>query len=94
MDNSKRTDDSIENYSLFKVNYDGMFDDRPLSYEDVYGGGCFDVCGSFKGFDCIEEPVGCDDGSLSSKIKDKFSNEVILDDVVSSPYTLSMLLKR
>nr|GEW83831.1 phospholipase-like protein [Tanacetum cinerariifolium] len=34
------------------------------SYEDVYGGVCFDVCGLFKGFDCIEEPVGCDDGSL------------------------------
>nr|GEX62708.1 putative reverse transcriptase domain-containing protein [Tanacetum cinerariifolium] len=63
------------------------------SYEDVYGGGCFDVCGSFKGFDCIEEPVGCDDGSLSGKIKDKFSNKVILDDVVSSPATLSMLFK-
>nr|GEY42220.1 hypothetical protein [Tanacetum cinerariifolium] len=65
-----------------------------LSYEDVYGGGCFDVCGSFKGFDCIEEPVGCDDGSLPVKIKDDFSNQVILDDVMSSPSTLSMLLKR
>ncbi|GJV24203.1 hypothetical protein Tco_1376898 [Tanacetum coccineum] len=64
------------------------------SYEDVYGGGFFDVSGSFKGFDCIEEPVGCDDGSLPVKIKDEFSNEVILDDVVSSPATLSMLLKR
>ncbi|GJW11140.1 hypothetical protein Tco_1576967 [Tanacetum coccineum] len=63
-------------------------------YEDVYGGGCFDVSGSFKGFDCIEEPVGCDDGSLPVKIKDEFENEVILDDVVSSPATLSMLLKR
>nr|GEU88353.1 transposase, MuDR, MULE transposase domain protein [Tanacetum cinerariifolium] len=31
------------------------------SYEDVYGGGCFDVSGTFKGFDCIEEPVGCGD---------------------------------
>nr|GEY79744.1 hypothetical protein [Tanacetum cinerariifolium] len=63
-------------------------------YEDVYGGGCFDVSGSFKGFDCIEEPVGCDDGSLSVKIKDEFKNEVILDDVVSSPANLLMLLKR
>nr|GEX14476.1 phospholipase-like protein [Tanacetum cinerariifolium] len=128
MDNSKRINDSTENYSLFKVKYDGMFDERPLrkeenvllfkgricmriflhadcvndhfdvldnwSYEDVYGGGCFDVCGSFKGFDCIEEPVGCVDGSLPGKIKDEFLNEVILDDVVSSPATLSMLLKR
>nr|GEW72742.1 hypothetical protein [Tanacetum cinerariifolium] len=159
MDNSKRIDDSTENYSLFEVNYDGMFDERPLRYvygkvlplklsnsnrmtyselldmlvyklecefelcfttpknttlktpplkkrrkgiafkgknfyEDVYGGGCFDVSGSFKGFDCIEEPVGCDDGSLPVKIKDEFENEVILDDVVSSPATLSMLLKR
>ncbi|GJQ99709.1 hypothetical protein Tco_0522694 [Tanacetum coccineum] len=159
MDNSKRIDDSTENYSLFEVNYDGMFDERPLSlgklalmtfdesrswekeqsispllripplkkrrkgitfqgknlyadflhddcvddhfdvlnnwsYEDVYGGGCFDVSGSFKGFDCIEEPVGCDDGSLPVKIKDEFENEVILDDVVSSPTTLSMILKR
>ncbi|GJV52564.1 hypothetical protein Tco_1448305 [Tanacetum coccineum] len=64
------------------------------SYEDVYGGGCFDVSGSFKGFDCIEEPVGCDDGSLPVKIKDEFENEVILDDVVSSPPNLSMLSKR
>nr|GEV31182.1 phospholipase-like protein [Tanacetum cinerariifolium] len=64
------------------------------SYEDVYGGGCFDVSGSFKGFDCIEELMGCDDGSLPVKIKDEFENEVILDDVVSSPATLSMLLKR
>ncbi|GKA61320.1 hypothetical protein Tco_0760727 [Tanacetum coccineum] len=205
IDNSKRIDDSTENYSLFEVNYDGMFDERPLSletgltivecdndvkkmydtaelyglinlyishfprnltsyyfknltfdeahgdiqskvtsheklkshgnlalmtfdescswekeqsispllrtpplkkrrkciafqgknfYEDVYGGGCFDVNGSFKGFDCIEEPVGCDDGSLPVKIKDEFENEVILDDVVSSPPNLSMLLKR
>nr|GEY66969.1 hypothetical protein [Tanacetum cinerariifolium] len=64
------------------------------SYEDVYGGGCFDVSGSFKGFDCIKEHVGCDDGSLPVKIKDEFKNEVILDDVVSSLDTLSMLLKR
>nr|GEW16023.1 phospholipase-like protein [Tanacetum cinerariifolium] len=62
--------------------------------KDVYGGGCFDVSGSFKGFDCIEEFVSCDDGSLSVKIKDEFENEVILDDVVSSPANLSMLLKR
>nr|GFB47633.1 hypothetical protein [Tanacetum cinerariifolium] len=68
MDNSKRIDDSTENYSLFEVNYDG--------------------------FDCIEEHVGCDDGSLPVKIKDDFSNAVILDDVVSSSATLSMLLKR
>ncbi|GKC90055.1 hypothetical protein Tco_1150704 [Tanacetum coccineum] len=186
MDNSKRIDDSTENYSLFELNYDGMFDELPLSYaygkvlplklsnsnrskvtsheklkshgnlalmtfdesrswekeqsispllrtpplkkrrkgiafqgknlyadflhadcvddhfdvldhwsyEDVYGGGCFDVSGSFKGFDCIEEPVGCDDGSLPVKIKDEFENEVILDDVVSSPPNLSMLSKR
>ncbi|GJT20011.1 phospholipase-like protein [Tanacetum coccineum] len=204
MDNSKRIDYSTENYSLFEVNYDGMFDELPLryaygkvlplklsnsnrktyskfldmlvykleceiralfysiprnshgnlalmtfdeirslekeqsispllrtppikkrrkgiafqgknlyadflhadcvddhfdvldhwSYEDVYGGGCFDVSGSFKGFDCIEEPVGCDDGSLPVKIKDEFENEVILDDVVSSPPNLSMLSKR
>ncbi|GJZ44104.1 phospholipase-like protein [Tanacetum coccineum] len=176
MDNSKRIDDSTENFSLFEVNYDGMFDERPLryaygkvlplkfsnsnrmtyseildmlvykleceiralfysiprnsletekkkrycfsreefyvdflhadcvddhfgvldywSYEDVYGGGCFDFYGSFKGFDCIEEPVGCDDGLLPGKIKDEFSNEVNLDDVVSSLATLSMLLKR
>nr|GEW24414.1 reverse transcriptase domain-containing protein [Tanacetum cinerariifolium] len=64
------------------------------SYEDVYGGGCFDVGGSFKGFDCIEESVGCDDGSLPVKLKDEFENKVILDDVVSSPPNLSMLLKR
>ncbi|GKA05261.1 hypothetical protein Tco_0684381 [Tanacetum coccineum] len=133
MDNSKRIDDSIENYSLFEVHYDGMFVELPLrtpplkkrrkgiafqgknlyadflhadcvddyfdvldhwSYEDVYGGGCFDVSGSFKGFDCIEEPVGCDDGPLSVKIKDEFENEVILEDVVSSTPNLSMLLKK
>nr|GEU50789.1 retrovirus-related Pol polyprotein from transposon TNT 1-94 [Tanacetum cinerariifolium] len=63
-------------------------------YEAVYGGGCFDVSGSFKGFDYIEEPMGCDDGSLIVKIKDEFKNEVILDDVVSSPATFLMLLKR
>nr|GEV65726.1 phospholipase-like protein [Tanacetum cinerariifolium] len=45
-------------------------------------------------FDVLEEPVGCDGGSLLGKIKDEFSNEVILDDVVSSPATLLMLLKR
>nr|GEV28078.1 hypothetical protein [Tanacetum cinerariifolium] len=64
------------------------------NYENLYGGGFFDVGGSFKGFDCIEEPVGYDDGSLPVKIKDKFENEVILDDVVSSPSNFSMLLKR
>nr|GEV21832.1 hypothetical protein [Tanacetum cinerariifolium] len=64
------------------------------SYEDVYSGGCFDVSGSFKGFDCIKELVGCDDGSHPVKIKDEFKNEVILDDVVSSPANFSMLLKR
>nr|GEU46936.1 phospholipase-like protein [Tanacetum cinerariifolium] len=64
------------------------------SYEDVYGGGLFNVSGSFKVFDCIEEPVGCDDGSLPIKIKDEFENEVILDDVVSSPTNFSILLKR
>ncbi|GJX22213.1 hypothetical protein Tco_0226658 [Tanacetum coccineum] len=64
-------------------------------YEDVYGGGCFDVGGSFKGFDWIDEPVGFDDCSLPGKSKDEFSNDVILDDVVSSPATtLSLLLKR
>ncbi|GJV22962.1 hypothetical protein Tco_1375657 [Tanacetum coccineum] len=41
-------------------------------YKDVYGGGFFDVSGSFKVFDCIEEPVGCDDGPLPVKIKDEF----------------------
>ncbi|GJX65153.1 hypothetical protein Tco_0299496 [Tanacetum coccineum] len=66
-----------------------------MKYEDVYGGGCFNVGGSFKGFDWIDEPVGSDDRSLPSKSKDEFSNEVILDDVVSSPATtLSLLLKR
>ncbi|GJY59132.1 hypothetical protein Tco_0459024 [Tanacetum coccineum] len=35
MDNSKRIDDSTENYSLFEVNYDGMFDELPLRY--AYG---------------------------------------------------------
>nr|GEV82567.1 phospholipase-like protein [Tanacetum cinerariifolium] len=113
-------------------------------YEDVYGGGCFDVGGSFKGFDWIDERVGSDDRSLlgrvkmnfqmmvkftrmraiikrskmlslrkyvisnygklviviglnedvgdddlkdTGKSKDEFSNNVILDDVVSSPTT-------
>nr|GEW82663.1 phospholipase-like protein [Tanacetum cinerariifolium] len=65
-----------------------------MIYEAVYGGGCFDVSGSFKGFDYIEEHVGCDDGSLPVKIKDEFENEVILDDVVSSLATFLMLLKR
>ncbi|GJY53468.1 hypothetical protein Tco_0445132 [Tanacetum coccineum] len=113
MDNSKRINDSTENYSLFEVNYDGMFDELPLrtpplrtpplkkrrkgiafqgknlyadflhvdcvddhfdvldhwSYEDVYGGGYFNVSGSFKVFDCTEEPVGCDDGSLPVRLK-------------------------
>nr|GEU51637.1 phospholipase-like protein [Tanacetum cinerariifolium] len=168
MDNSKRIDDSTENYSLFEVNYDGMFDERPLSYfpqnlvsyyfknltfDDAHGDiqskvtsheklkshgklalMTFDEIRSwekehslslllrtpplkkrrkgiaFQGknlyakflhancvddhFDVLEEPVGCDGGSLPGKIKDEFSNEVILDDVVSSPATLSMLLKR
>ncbi|GKC73387.1 hypothetical protein Tco_1119270 [Tanacetum coccineum] len=50
---------------------------------------------SFKGFDWIDEHVGSDDRLLQSKSKDEFSNEVILDDVVSSPATtLSLLLKR
>ncbi|GJY79011.1 hypothetical protein Tco_0484812, partial [Tanacetum coccineum] len=64
-------------------------------YEDVYGGGCFDVGGSFKGFDWIDEHVGFDDCSHPGKSKDEFSNDVILDDVVSCPTTtLSLLLKR
>nr|GEW26010.1 hypothetical protein [Tanacetum cinerariifolium] len=110
MVHSKRIDDSTEKYSLFEVNYDvknlyadflhaNYVDDHfdPLDYwkyKDVYGGGCFDVGGSFKGFDWIDEPVGSDDRSLSGKSKDEFSNDVILDDVVSSPITtLSLLLK-
>ncbi|GKD96447.1 hypothetical protein Tco_1380344, partial [Tanacetum coccineum] len=32
MDNSKRIDDSTKKYSLFEVNYDGMFNERPLSH--------------------------------------------------------------
>ncbi|GJV28214.1 hypothetical protein Tco_1384662 [Tanacetum coccineum] len=80
--------------------HDDCVDDHfdPLDYwkyEDVYGGGCFDVGGSFKGFDWIDEPVGFDDRSLPGKSKDEFLNEVILDDVVSSTTTtLSLLLKR
>nr|GEV31766.1 hypothetical protein [Tanacetum cinerariifolium] len=63
-------------------------------YKDVYRGGCFDVGGFFKGFDWIYELVGSDDHSLSGKSKDEFSNDVILDDVVSSlATTLSLLLK-
>nr|GEV67853.1 transposase, MuDR, MULE transposase domain protein [Tanacetum cinerariifolium] len=63
-------------------------------YEDVYRGGCFDVGGFFKGFDWIDELVGSDDRLLSGKSKDEFSNDVILDDVVSSlATTLSLLLK-
>nr|GEX49172.1 hypothetical protein [Tanacetum cinerariifolium] len=63
-------------------------------YKDMYGGGFFNVGGSFKGFDWIDEPVGFDDRSLLGKSKDEFSNEVILDDVVPSPETtLSLLLK-
>ncbi|GKA19808.1 hypothetical protein Tco_0699723 [Tanacetum coccineum] len=57
--------------------------------------GCFDVGGSFKGFDWIDEPVGSNDRSLTGKSKDEFSNEVTLDDVMSSQATtLSLLLKR
>ncbi|GJX11926.1 retrovirus-related pol polyprotein from transposon TNT 1-94 [Tanacetum coccineum] len=33
MDNSKRTDDSTEKYSVFEVNYDGVFFELPLSLE-------------------------------------------------------------
>ncbi|GKD99308.1 hypothetical protein Tco_1387292, partial [Tanacetum coccineum] len=63
-------------------------------YEDVYGGGCFDVGGSFKVFDWIDEPMGFDDCLLLGKSKDEFSNDVILDDFVSSPATtLSLVLK-
>ncbi|GJS08767.1 retrovirus-related pol polyprotein from transposon TNT 1-94 [Tanacetum coccineum] len=36
MDNSKRIDDSTENYSLFEVNYDGMFDERPLRVHSIF----------------------------------------------------------
>ncbi|GJR30962.1 hypothetical protein Tco_1107194 [Tanacetum coccineum] len=82
---------------FFHADYvDDHFD--PLDYwkyEDMYGGGCFDVSGDFKGFDWIDEPVGSDDYSFPGKSKDEFSNEVILDDVVFSPATtLSLLLKR
>nr|GEV03604.1 hypothetical protein [Tanacetum cinerariifolium] len=75
---------------------DDHFDDLDYySYEDVYGGDCFDVGSSFKGFDWIDEPVGYDDRSLLGKSTDEFSNEVILDAGVSSPTTiLSLLLKR
>nr|GEU49387.1 hypothetical protein [Tanacetum cinerariifolium] len=164
-DNSKRIDDSTENYSFFEVNYDDMlvykleceiramfysiprnsleiasyyfknltFDEahgdiqsKVTSHEKLKSHGKLDlltfdksrsleeeqsvspllrtpplkkrrkvvVSCTFKGSDCIEEPVGCDDGSLSVKIKDELENEVILDDVVSSPTNLSMLLKR
>ncbi|GKE84786.1 hypothetical protein Tco_1558528, partial [Tanacetum coccineum] len=60
---------------------DNHFD--PLDYwkyEDVYGGGCFDVSCSFKGFDWIDEPVGFDDCSLSGKSKDEFSNNLLHTD--------------
>nr|GEY02173.1 hypothetical protein [Tanacetum cinerariifolium] len=61
-------------------------------YKDVYGGGYFDVGGSFKGFDWIDEPVGSDGRSLPGKSKYEFLNDVILDDVVSSPATTFSLL--
>nr|GEZ60208.1 transposase, MuDR, MULE transposase domain protein [Tanacetum cinerariifolium] len=42
-----------------------------------------------------DEPMGYNDRSLPGKSKNEFSNEVILDDGVSSPATtLSLLLKR
>ncbi|GJZ93624.1 hypothetical protein Tco_0665827 [Tanacetum coccineum] len=64
-------------------------------YEDVYGGGCFDVGGSFTGFDLIDERMGYNDRSLPGMSKDEFSNKVILDDGGSSSATsLSLLLKR
>ncbi|GKD84174.1 hypothetical protein Tco_1351013, partial [Tanacetum coccineum] len=122
MNNSKRTDDSTEMFSIFEVNYDGVFHELPLryeygkvlplklsnsnrmsyskmldmlKYEDVYGGGFFDVGGFFKGFDSIGECVGYNDSSLPGKSKDEFSYKVILDDGGSSSATsLLVLLKR
>nr|GEX79443.1 hypothetical protein [Tanacetum cinerariifolium] len=64
-------------------------------YEDVYGGSCFDVSGSFTCFDSIDERVGYNDRSLTGKSKDEFSNKILLDDGGSSSATsLSVLLKR
>ncbi|GJW20156.1 hypothetical protein Tco_0030778 [Tanacetum coccineum] len=76
-----------------KMSYSEMLD--MFKYEDVYGGGCFDVGGSFNGFDSIDECVGYNDSSHPGKSKDEFSNKVLLDDGGSSSATsLLVLLKR
>nr|GEW86598.1 pentatricopeptide repeat-containing protein [Tanacetum cinerariifolium] len=168
IDTRKRIDDSTENYSLFKVNYDGMFDERPLSHfprnlasyyfknltfdedhgdiqskvtshEKLKSHGKLDLMtfdescswekeqsispllktpplkkrrkgidfqgkNSYADFlhaDCVNDYFDVlDNWSYEDvyggffDIKDEFENEVILDDVVSSPSTLLMLLKR
>nr|GEU32189.1 hypothetical protein [Tanacetum cinerariifolium] len=50
-------------------------------YEDVYGGGCFDVGGSFTGFDSIDERVGYGDRSLPG-LRKKVKTCVIHDEGV------------
>ncbi|GJW75970.1 hypothetical protein Tco_0137652 [Tanacetum coccineum] len=49
-------------------------------YEDVYGGGCFDVGGSFKGFDWIDEHVGSDDRLLQNTLPGETFNEMYMED--------------
>ncbi|GJX96260.1 hypothetical protein Tco_0352058, partial [Tanacetum coccineum] len=81
MDNSKRIDDFTEKFSVFEVNYDGVFFKQPLS--------------SSTGCDWIDERVGYVDRSLPDISKVEFSKEALLDDGGSSSATsLSFVLKR
>nr|GEY23499.1 phospholipase-like protein [Tanacetum cinerariifolium] len=52
-----------------------------ITEEDVYGGGCFDVGDSFKGFDWIDEPVGFDDRSIPATTVIGLSEAVGDDDL-------------
>nr|GEU99371.1 hypothetical protein [Tanacetum cinerariifolium] len=72
-----------------------LFKSKRMSYSQMLDMIVYKLKCEIRGFDWIDEPVGFDDRSLPGKSKDEFSNEVILDDVVSSPATtLSLLLKR
>nr|GEU96106.1 putative RNA-directed DNA polymerase [Tanacetum cinerariifolium] len=76
-----KVDGSIQKYLSTRVHNK---ENGPEVVKDVYGGGCFDVDGSFKGFDSIDERVGYNDISLPGKSEDEFSNKSEMNHQTSS----------
>ncbi|GJW61519.1 hypothetical protein Tco_0110854 [Tanacetum coccineum] len=99
------TNELPKNYFMSEVNYDGVFNEYPLSvYDELVlddnwqyeGLAVDDVEGSSKHCDLVHENVVYNGHSLPNMDKEIFSNNVVLDDVVTDTlaYTLPLVLKK